>query len=358
MKLTKSLISILLVIILIFSNISFVKGWDSFLDDYQNEDYVAIKENIIRNPILNAMELNVSTIKNRYELKGYFCTPNILNNISALSLLTINSTLDQGILTVQFSEDNFTWVDHTNQVGYDTLIGEWESIYLHDLNFSKLYMRFNFTRGGFFKTPRLYQIQIIYITEFIESEYEDETFRINNHRYNVSSISVIVGTLNAGDIASTYFVDGDWYNVSEKNISPALDIRFNFTDVEENVTCGCVEIYQTYTGHSQHDIKIEVWNFTSTSWKIIGTILFNETADYVCIGLGHTPSHLFNDGNMWFRFHHEEQGHTAHELNIDFIWLRIVFVEDIIWFPPEALILLIFLLVIGSILVYGVYRRK
>lgn len=360
MKLTKYLISILLVTILIFSIIPMTNAITEFIDDYHNEYYVASKENITRNSELNAMELNFSMIKNRYELEGCFYTTNILSNISSLSILMTNTTLDSGIINVQFSDDNFTWVNHNNQNGYDTLIEGFDSIDLKNLNFSKLYIRFNFTRGGFFKTPRLYQIQIIYETGFIQSEDigENGFNMFYNHIYNVSSINVILGTLNAGNLESTYFVDGDWYNVSEDNTAPALDIRFNFTDVEENVSCGCIEIYQTFTGTSQNDIKIEVWNFTSSSWKIIGTILYNEETDWVCIGLGHTPIHFFNAGNMWFRFYHEVKGSLAHELHVDRIDLRIVFAEDVNWLPPEALILLIFLLVIGSILVYGVSRRK
>ena len=181
------------------------------------------------------------------------------------------------------------------------------------------------------------------------------------HIFNASSIDVIVGTLNDGNLASTYHVDGDWYNVSETAGSPALDIRFNFTDLV-SFTCGCIQIYQTYTGHSQHDIDVQIWNFTSTSWKTIGKILYNETADWVCIGLGHDPSHYYNNGNMFARFYHADTGHIAHELSVDRIDLRIIYGEEcpLIIAVGNSLwiIMLIFLLLVGSMLIYGVSRKR
>jgi len=144
--------------------------------------------------------------------------------------------------------------------------------------------------------------------------------------FNASSISVIVGTLNDGNLASTYFVDGDWYNVSEVTGPPGLDIRVNFTDV--GVGCGCFEFYQTYLGHSQHEIEVQIWNFTSTSWIMIGPVFYNETANWACIGLGHYYEHFFDAGNLYARFYHEGIGHPTHELQIDRIDLGVVQAEE------------------------------
>lgn len=140
--------------------------------------------------------------------------------------------------------------------------------------------------------------------------------------FNASSIDVIVGTLNDGYLNSTYFVDGDWYNVSEVTGPPGLDIRVNFTDV--GVGCGCFEFYQTYLGHSQHEIEVQIWNFTSTAWTTLGPVFFNETANWACIGLGHYYTHFFSEGNLYARLYHEGVGHVAHELQIDRIDLGVI----------------------------------
>lgn len=150
--------------------------------------------------------------------------------------------------------------------------------------------------------------------------------------FNASSISVIVGTLNAGNLASTYFVDGDWYNVSEVVGPPGLDIRVNFTGV--GLGPGCFEFYQTYTGHAHHAIDVQIWNFTSTSWNTIGPVFFNETANWACIGLGHNYEHFFSGGELFARFHIDGKGHVAHELHIDRITLAVVQADEC---PPPTI---------------------
>ncbi|MBA7713612.1 hypothetical protein ES703_122617 [subsurface metagenome] len=189
------------------------------------------------------------------------------------------------------------------------------------------------------------------------------------HIFNASSITVIGGTLETGNLASTYHVDGDWYNVSEVVGPPGLDVRFNFSYVGENITCGCVEVYKTYTGHSHHEIQIQVWNFTSGSWHKIGKALYNETVDWVCVGLGHMPEHYLSGGEIWFRFYHPTTGHVAHELQIERIDLRVVYAEECPECPPceevPALVamgkyyaLAIILLILGLLLGIGMRRKR
>ncbi|MBA7599852.1 hypothetical protein ES703_06897 [subsurface metagenome] len=165
--------------------------------------------------------------------------------------------------------------------------------------------------------------------------------------FNASSIEVIVGTLNDGNLESTYFLDGDWYNVSEVTGPPGLDIRVNFTGVSPG--CGCFEFYQRYIGHSQHDIEVQIWNFTSTSWTTIGPVFWNDTANWDCIGLGHHgPLHFFKDEKLYARFYHETVGHPPHELQIDRIDLGLVQITEC---PPDYSIIF---LAIGLILMLAI----
>ena len=170
--------------------------------------------------------------------------------------------------------------------------------------------------------------------------------------FNASSIEVIVGTLDDGNLASTYFVDGDWYNVSEVTGPPGIDIRVNFTDVEKG--CGCFEFFQTFIGHPHHDIEVQIWNFTSTSWTTIGPIFFNETANWACIGLGHYYTDYFRGGNLYARFYHEGVGHVGHEFHIDRIDLSTIQAD---FYPPAIEVLVdysIIFLAIGIILMLAI----
>jgi len=126
-----------------------------------------------------------------YESEGFFYTTEVLNGISGSSqVLLTNSTLNGGTLSVAFSSDNETWVDHNNETGYDSLLGGFESFDLRDLDFTTMYMRYNFTRGGVDLTPRLYQIRLITIPDDVVDNYENEDYvaikddMIRNSTYN------------------------------------------------------------------------------------------------------------------------------------------------------------------------------
>ena len=149
-----------------------------------------------------------------------------------------------------------------------------------------------------------------------------------SHAVNASSITVVAGTLNDGNLASTFSVDGDWFNVSEVNDTPGLEILVNFTGVCDNLICGGLDVYHTFTGHSHHEVCIWFYNFTSTTWAKRGAFLFNETAGSVCVGLGDNANHLVNDGTLIARFCNPNQGHVAHELHIDEITLHFTCGEE------------------------------
>lgn len=92
---------------------------------------------------------------------GNFYTTEVLSSINGSSIVLLtNSTLD-GEITVEFSSDNNTWLDHNGVVGSDNLIAGNESIDIRDLSYDTLYMRYNFTSGSPSQTPRLYQIRVI-----------------------------------------------------------------------------------------------------------------------------------------------------------------------------------------------------
>jgi len=152
--------------------------------------------------------------------------------------------------------------------------------------------------------------------------------------FNATSIVVVNGTLNDGNLASTYLLDGDWYNISETNGVPGLDIRVNFTGLGTDQTGGCFGFYHLYSGHSNHEIQVQLWNFTDSSWELVGTVLFNETAGWKCVGLSPQYEHYFSGGKLWARFYHATVGHLAHELQIDEIELHVSYTFEC---PPPAI---------------------
>jgi len=102
------------------------------------------------------------TTSGGYYLTGYYYTPDLMVNISGTTIaLLYNCSLNSGGVTVEFSNDNSSWVDHNGAGGSDNLVNGFESENLVDLSYNNLYMRFNFTRGGVLLTPRIYQIRVV-----------------------------------------------------------------------------------------------------------------------------------------------------------------------------------------------------
>jgi len=177
------------------------------------------------------------------------------------------------------------------------------------------------------------------------------------YSYNASSISVIVGNVEDGQLNSTFKVDGGWYNISEVGETPGLDIRFNFTEITGTPISGCIDFYHTYQGHSQHDVIIQIMNFTSGAWYQIGTITYNETAGWECSGLGSEVGPFFNNGTIWGRIYLPTIGHIPHELKIDEIKLDVATAYDL---PSggKYYALAIILLILGVLIGIGMRRRR
>lgn len=287
-----------------------------------------------------------------YIANGYFTTIDYMSdkyaNGTALTLMTNTSLPALTSMTVQFSENNSTWVNKNGGAGGTTIDAGFESYDIRDLGYSVVYVMYNFSTTDDSVTPRLYQSRLITTIGNITSIV---VFTHRHTEYNASSIDVIIGTLNDGNLTSTYFIDNYWYNVSEDNAEPALDIRFNFTDIIENITCGCIEIYHLYSGHSQHEISVQVWNFTSLSWLTIGNVLFNDTAGWVCIGMGTHHDDYVHDGNIFGRLYHGARGHPAHELHINRILLNLVYGDECLPITGGLKIYPLFLYIIISIIV-------
>jgi len=304
----------------------------------------------------------IHEVKTSGAKEGYFGFENpsgngIINNVT-LYLEGYGDDINDKIDIYLDCSDGSGWI-HEGTITIDKLSYDWFNLSFTnrlnnwvDIQNAQIYFSYVGVTGG----DDIY-VRRAYLKIFYEP---DTTIDINgggNPEKYAISIYVVTGTLNTGNLASTFSIDGNWYNVSEENNAPGLDIRVNFTNVRENMICGCIEIYQTYTGHSQHDIKVQAWNFTSNSWKKIGKMLFNETSDWVCIGFGHYPESYVSNGNMWFRLYHPESGHTAHELHIDKIDMRVYFVSDFL--RPEGWVLTIMIAAIGgTLIILGTRRRR
>jgi len=101
---------------------------------------------------------------------GEYYTEEMLEGDTGLVLMYNVSIPEDTGITIEFAEDNSTWVNHNGQAGYDTLIAGFESLDLRDLNTTSLYMRLNMTTTDIERTPRVHQLSLVTIADVILGE--------------------------------------------------------------------------------------------------------------------------------------------------------------------------------------------
>jgi hypothetical protein len=142
--------------------------------------------------------------------------------------------------------------------------------------------------------------------------------------YNASAIGVTTGTLDAGNLASTYFIDSNEYNVSEVVGAPGMMISVNFTGVNESAVSLWLTMYAFYDGNLNHDFDVEVWNFTGSAWvedSHIEDMTGYEWVNSTIYGL-RIPNDFLSSGEVRVRFDHEAAGNINHDLSIERIRLQ------------------------------------
>ena len=99
---------------------------------------------------------------------GVYYTTELLEGNRALNIMYNASILTDTGITMEFSDDNVTWVNHNDVAGHESLVNGFESIDLRDMNTTSLYCRLNFTSDNIIDTPRMYQLRIVTIVGDIE----------------------------------------------------------------------------------------------------------------------------------------------------------------------------------------------
>ena len=256
---------------------------------------------------------------------GYFTTENYLDQVNGSVLVQMtNATISGGAgITIQFSQDNSTWVNNLNAAGSNTLTAGFQSIDLRELNWSSsLYLRYNFT-GLFASPPRLYQSRLITTLGQVGAGAPGLNVSGVWIDYNVSAINVSVGIVDGGNLSSVFFIDGNTFNVSEVGGVPGMVISMNFTGVDPDAECLWVTFWYLYDGNQNHDFDIEIWNFTSSAWVDDGHLFDGVAFSWTnsTIYAIRIPIDFLSGGKVRVQLNHESPGNMNHNLFIDYIRL-------------------------------------
>ena len=264
-----------------------------------------------------------------YDPEGYFSTVDYLVNPltsgAGLAVLVNTSIPANTDIQFQISDDNISWTDHEGVVGdSENLLGGFEAIDLRQLNYSaNIYFRGNLSTTDGLATPRVYQIRLITMIGNVSAPIIQNVTG-NWIEYNATAIDATVGTVDSGQLNSTYFIDGNMFNVSEVVGVPGMQISVNFTGVDPDAESLWVLFYGLYDGNLNHDFDMELWNFTAGLWvedshipDMIAFDWINSTIYAVRI-----PNEFLNGGEVRVRLDHESAGNINHDLVIDYIRLQ------------------------------------
>jgi len=130
--------------------------------------------------------------------------------------------------------------------------------------------------------------------------------------YSATSINLPVGVYIAGDLASTYSIDADYYNFSEENTAPAFILKVNFSITNDPYK---LWRYGQYDGNAGHNVDLMALN-NSASYDILGS--FSDSAGYSLYNL--TLSNDYEqDDKLSFIFNHTSSGNVNHEFSVDML---------------------------------------
>lgn len=235
-------------------------------------------------------------------------------------ILSTQIKLDTGNrMFVQFSNDNSSWVNEQNFVGsFVEIYTGWKAFNLEKMNWDIVYFRFNFSRPGGAGDCDLRQWRLFY-----RDTPNDKVNVLAGDwdTYNVSEITVEVGTYVHGNLTSLFAVDNKTVLVNEVVGIPGFDIRFNFTSVPKNSTSLSLRSYCEYDGNPAHIVKYQGWHFDSKTWVDLivipehGFSWHNES-----LSLGGYIENV--TGKVWIKLIHVSSGSIGHYINVDYLRLR------------------------------------
>jgi hypothetical protein len=273
-------------------------------------------------------DLSENVFGSGYKADGWFNTTNYLEDVnangSALVAMVITDIPANTDIQLQFSNDTLVWTDHEGVPGDSVdLDGGLESVDLRLLNHSNaISYRFNLSTTDNSITPRVNQSRLITMIG-AGGITVNQTINLLNGTwidYNLTVIGVTTGTLDSGNLASTQFIDGNMYNVSEVAGVPGMMISANITGVNASAISVWINIYYLYDGNLNHDFDIEVWNFTSGAW-----IEDSHLVDGIAMGWVNStiyglrvPNDFIESGEVRIRLDHESAGNINHDLFIDY----------------------------------------
>jgi len=137
--------------------------------------------------------------------------------------------------------------------------------------------------------------------------------------YNLTQVELIAGTIDGGTLADTQHQDGAYdsvtLNISESAGAPGLDIRLNFTGIED-FNRG---VMRYKTGNLAGDFPIiMMWNYDESEWEDYPVVAESESFATITQPVFDSSDHL-QDGVAQMRIYKAGNGNINNHYYIDWI---------------------------------------
>jgi hypothetical protein len=159
----------------------------------------------------------------------------------------------------------------------------------------------------------------------VENKTYGEVYLSETGLAKANSVSVVDGTITAGDVAKTYYANKDYLTIRETGV---FKVNVTFTNVTYDPYK--ITIVARYNGDSSHEIEARIYNYTSSAFdNLVATVKDfpsqENTTDTLYQFLYPTNSTNYRSGNnVIFRFDHTSTEFvTSHYLYIDQIELKV-----------------------------------
>ena len=294
---------------------------------------------------LNIFNYNTSVHNNLTGLQGGLA-PNEYYHLNYAQYLTISSILGNATF---YPFLNVDWINGSNATFQIVLSDDWDNVSITESQISDfgdyapagygdewnktyadtLYAKYQFENNNFngtgnFTTTGWFNGKFNISTADDWNSFDGSLIDFNESKleivyYNLNQSNIIAGTLDGGTLIDTQHPDGIYdgvtVNFTESAGSPALDIRLNFTNIDD-FSRGVIR-YKTSNLAGNYPI-IQMWNYDSSVWEdyppIAETLIFATITQPVF----DSSSHLEN-GIVQMRIYKLSNGNVNNHYYIDWI---------------------------------------
>lgn len=134
------------------------------------------------------------------------------------------------------------------------------------------------------------------------------------------NINVLAGTETGTVTDVQNWQDGNFLAIQEEAATPALDVEFNFVNVESIRRIGIALFYQ---GSATHWLEVRLWNYTEEVLKVLFTIQSGLGFNYRYSDLPGVSDNDYIDenGNAKICVCHPSSGNVSHDAFFDYVGL-------------------------------------